>query len=118
MLGEPVRPEHRISLSCDKRYRGSAPLGLVEERLHDIVRLQSTRLGLNSSPCFFATGQLHGGGESGTNPAIGRGCGPMVECGLPKPETRVRFPSPAPLSQSVYTAMRCDFSAILFPPYC
>ena len=27
----------------------------------------------------------------------GRGCGSMVECGLPKPETRVRFPSPAPL---------------------
>jgi hypothetical protein len=26
-----------------------------------------------------------------------RGCGSMVECGLPKPETRVRFPSPAPL---------------------
>ena len=25
-----------------------------------------------------------------------RGCGSMVECGLPKPETRVRFPSPAP----------------------
>ncbi len=25
------------------------------------------------------------------------GCGSMVECGLPKPETRVRFPSPAPL---------------------
>ena len=24
------------------------------------------------------------------------GCGSMVECGLPKPETRVRFPSPAP----------------------
>ena len=23
----------------------------------------------------------------------------MVECGLPKPETRVRFPSPAPLQQ-------------------
>jgi hypothetical protein len=27
----------------------------------------------------------------------GSGCGSMVECGLPKPETRVRFPSPAPL---------------------
>jgi hypothetical protein len=26
------------------------------------------------------------------------GCGSMVECGLPKPETRVRFPSPAPTS--------------------
>src|ERR1043166_1188476 len=26
-----------------------------------------------------------------------RGCGSMVERGLPKPETRVRFPSPAPL---------------------
>ena len=25
------------------------------------------------------------------------GCGSMVECGLPKAETRVRFPSPAPL---------------------
>src|SRR6185312_7709358 len=25
------------------------------------------------------------------------GCGSMVECGLPKPETRVRFPSPAPI---------------------
>jgi hypothetical protein len=24
------------------------------------------------------------------------GCGSMVECGLPKAETRVRFPSPAP----------------------
>ena len=24
------------------------------------------------------------------------GCGSMVECGLPKPEARVRFPSPAP----------------------
>jgi hypothetical protein len=29
---------------------------------------------------------------------IGCGCGSMVECGLPKPETRVRFPSPAPTS--------------------
>src|SRR2546429_3553643 len=28
----------------------------------------------------------------------GRGCGSMVERGLPKPETRVRFPSPAPIS--------------------
>src|SRR5437667_11608537 len=27
---------------------------------------------------------------------VGRGCGSMVERGLPKPETRVRFPSPAP----------------------
>src|SRR5437762_7314589 len=27
-----------------------------------------------------------------------RGCGSMVERGLPKPETRVRFPSPAPIS--------------------
>src|SRR5579863_8380208 len=26
------------------------------------------------------------------------GCGSMVECGLPKAETRVRFPSPAPLA--------------------
>src|SRR5271169_5390070 len=25
------------------------------------------------------------------------GCGSMVECGLPKAETRVRFPSPAPI---------------------
>jgi hypothetical protein len=24
------------------------------------------------------------------------GCGSVVECGLPKPEMRVRFPSPAP----------------------
>ena len=31
-----------------------------------------------------------------------RGCGSMVECGLPKPETRVRFPSPAPL---IYEAL-------------
>src|SRR5438477_12325126 len=31
------------------------------------------------------------------NPPRKRGCGSMVECGLPKPETRVRFPSPAPL---------------------
>src|SRR6266705_1521597 len=28
---------------------------------------------------------------------VGRGCGSMVERGLPKPETRVRFPPPAPL---------------------
>ena len=28
--------------------------------------------------------------------SAGCGCGSMVECGLPKPETRVRFPSPAP----------------------
>ena len=27
----------------------------------------------------------------------GSGCGSVVECGLPKPEMRVRFPSPAPL---------------------
>jgi hypothetical protein len=27
----------------------------------------------------------------------GSGCGSMVEYGLPKAETRVRFPSPAPL---------------------
>ena len=26
------------------------------------------------------------------------GCGSVVECGLPKPEMRVRFPSPAPIS--------------------
>src|SRR3954464_12287182 len=29
-----------------------------------------------------------------------RGCGSMVECGLPKPETRVRFPSPAPFENN------------------
>jgi hypothetical protein len=27
----------------------------------------------------------------------GGGCGSVVECGLPKPEMRVRFPSPAPI---------------------
>ena len=27
---------------------------------------------------------------------VARGCGSMVERGLPKAETRVRFPSPAP----------------------
>lgn len=30
-----------------------------------------------------------------------RGCGSMVERGLPKPETRVRFPPPAPTSTQV-----------------
>ena len=30
-----------------------------------------------------------------------RGCGSMVERGLPKPETRVRFPSPAPAPRTV-----------------
>ena len=33
----------------------------------------------------------------GSFQGTGSGCGSMVECGLPKPETRVRFPSPAPL---------------------
>jgi hypothetical protein len=28
----------------------------------------------------------------------GSGCGSVAECGLPKPEMRVRFPSPAPIS--------------------
>ena len=31
------------------------------------------------------------------------GCGSMVECGLPKPETRVRFPSPAPIFSSAFS---------------
>jgi hypothetical protein len=35
---------------------------------------------------------------SGFDIRPGRGCGSMVECGLPKAETRVRFPSPAPLN--------------------
>src|SRR5581483_12113994 len=34
-----------------------------------------------------------------------RGCGSMVECGLPKPETRVRFPSPAPLARAPQTSL-------------
>ncbi len=33
------------------------------------------------------------------------GCGSMVECGLPKAETRVRFPSPAPISETVPNEM-------------
>ncbi len=35
----------------------------------------------------------------GTN-CRGGGCGSVVECGLPKPEMRVRFPSPAPLEMA------------------
>ncbi len=38
------------------------------------------------------------------------GCGSMVECGLPKAETRVRFPSPAPIFRR--PSARCPF----FPP--
>ncbi len=40
--------------------------------------------------CALAEDQLE---TSGT----GSGCGSVVECGLPKPEMRVRFPSPAPI---------------------
>ena len=36
-------------------------------------------------------------GEGRVKMGKGCGCGSMVECGLPKAETRVRFPSPAPL---------------------
>jgi hypothetical protein len=32
-----------------------------------------------------------------------RGCGSVVECGLPKPEMRVRFPSPAPTWMNTLT---------------
>jgi hypothetical protein len=39
---------------------------------------------------------LHIAATSVTDQAIGGGCGSVVECGLPKPEMRVRFPSPAP----------------------
>ena len=38
------------------------------------------------------------------------GCGSMVECGLPKAETRVRFPSPAPILISLNEInCYCDF---------
>ena len=33
----------------------------------------------------------------------GSGCGSVVECGLPKPEMRVRFPSPAPISTGFFS---------------
>src|SRR5258706_10207242 len=44
-----------------------------------------------------------------------RGCGSVVECGLPKPEIRVRFPSPAPLhSPSAFVrALRWCVVAVL-----
>jgi hypothetical protein len=50
-------------------------------------------------PLLPPTPQLHNRGELDREGIAftGCGCGSMVECGLPKPETRVRFPSPAPL---------------------
>ena len=37
-----------------------------------------------------------------------RGCGSMVECGLPKAETRVRFPSPAPITKQNIEQMKAN----------
>src|SRR5207249_6703981 len=45
-----------------------------------------------------ATKQLRRGSNPVRTSGNNGGCGSMVERGLPKPETRVRFPSPAPLS--------------------
>ena len=42
---------------------------------------------------------LHLFGNDATKHDVHSGCGSMVEYGLPKAETRVRFPSPAPTSQ-------------------
>ena len=38
----------------------------------------------------------------------GSGCGSVVECGLPKPEMRVRFPSPAPTRQPQSQALAAE----------
>src|SRR5947208_16698177 len=43
------------------------------------------------------TGELRLRPNAATTKAAVSGCGSMAERGLPKPETRVRFPSPAPL---------------------
>ena len=45
--------------------------------------------------------------------ASGSGCGSVVECGLPKPEMRVRFPSPAPTSR-LANELNC-FCRITYP---
>jgi hypothetical protein len=42
------------------------------------------------------TSVLRAAAASAKDHTIGGGCGSVVECGLPKPEMRVRFPSPAP----------------------
>ena len=49
---------------------------------------------------FFASETSCAGIGFATGYEAGSGCGSMVECGLPKAETRVRFPSPAPTSRS------------------
>jgi hypothetical protein len=44
------------------------------------------------------------------------GCGSMVECGLPKPEARVRFPSPAPSQgEPTKSIVRIIFNADAIP---
>ena len=49
------------------------------------------------------------------NAAQTGGCGSMVECGLPKPETRVRFPSPAPMFTGVFS-LSPVFASVLHQP--
>jgi hypothetical protein len=51
--------------------------------------------------------------DSAMNSLTGSGCGSVVECGLPKPEMRVRFPSPAPLFLRGFL-MECSKSAVKF----
>ena len=47
-------------------------------------------------PQIWQLGRCVGDGGLLDNTPSERGCGSMVERGLPKPEARVRFPSPAP----------------------
>ena len=76
-----------------------APFHTLERvELPEAVRLAVTRGTDGSSPRETTDERL----QPGSSPDIGlfrrlSGCGSMVERGLPKPETRVRFPSPAPL---------------------
>ena len=53
-----------------------------------------------------------------SGPFSRRGCGSMVECGLPKPETRVRFPSPAPTISSAFSqfSRSLSFDCSVLPP--
>ncbi len=87
----PLRPEP-LKCSTSSRIFTIAPGGVC---LHTpSLILPTSRIG--TKPPKPPTCLLHPWSKSGSSRDTGRGCGSVVECGLPKPEMRVRFPSPAP----------------------
>jgi hypothetical protein len=91
----PHRRDSRPWSQPDRRAHSSASLKFSVSRFG---AASGNQCRTSSLPGASGKQQLQNNSDVAIRTSRKCGCGSMVERGLPKPETRVRFPSPAPLS--------------------